>query len=108
VRDAVRRIKSGKAPGPDGVHGKVWALAFKELAGYMRHFFNRCLKEGCFPPEWKRANLVLISKGGKPGDLPSSYRPICLLDEAGKILERIIANRLVRYLSRTAPDLSQD
>lgn len=43
--------------------------------------------------------MVLILKGGKPEDLPSSYRPICLLDEAGKILERTIADRLVRQLS---------
>jgi len=80
----------------------VWALAYKELAGYLRHLYNRCLKEGCFPSEWKMANLVLIPKGGKPGDSPSSYRPICLLDEAGKILERIIANRLVRRLCDTS------
>jgi len=107
MKDAVRRIKSGKAPGPDGVRGKVWTLAFKELGGYMRHLYNRCLREGRFPAEWK-ANLVLIPKGGKPADQPSAYRSICLLDEAGKILERIIANRLVRHLSRTGPDLSRD
>jgi len=108
MKDAVGKIKTGKAPGPDGVHGKVWALAFKEIEGYMRRLYNRCLEEGRFPTEWKRANLVLIPKEGKPGDQSSAYRPICLLDEAGKILERIIANRLVRHLSRTGPDLSRD
>jgi len=108
LRDAVRRIKSRKAPGPDGVHGKVWALASKEIGEYMRHLLSRCLKEGRFPPDWKRAKLVLIPKGGKPEDVPSSYRPICLLDEAGKIMERIIADRLVRQLSRVGPDLSKD
>jgi len=84
VKDAVGRIKSGKAPGPDGIHRKVWALAFKELGAYMRHLFNRCLREGRFPAEWKGANLVLIPKKGTPGDQPSAYRPICLLDAAGK------------------------
>jgi hypothetical protein len=39
--------------------------------------------------------------------LPSAYRPICLLNEAGKLFERIIAARLGRYLSRTGPDLSE-
>jgi len=74
----------------------------------MGYLFTGCLRESCFPLEWKKAKLVLIPKGGKPEDLPSSYRPICLLDEAGKILERIIADRLVRQLSRIGPDLSEE
>jgi len=74
LKDAVRRIKSRKAPGPDGVHGKGWALDSKEIAEYMRHLLSRCLKDGRFPPDWKRAKLVLIPKEGKPGDSPSSYR----------------------------------
>ena len=38
--------------------------------------------------------LVLLPKANKPTDDPSGCRPICLLDMAGKLLERIIANRL--------------
>jgi len=60
------------------------------------------------PPVWKGAKLVLIPKEGKPKENPSSYHPICLLDEADKILEWIIAARLVLHLSREGPDLSQD
>ncbi|KAL6419490.1 hypothetical protein ACFW04_000800 [Cataglyphis niger] len=36
-----------------------------------------------------------------------AYRPICLLDEAGKMLERIIANCLVQYLREVKPDLRE-
>lgn len=79
-------------------------LTYKELAEHMRNLYNGCLKVGCFLPKWK---LVLIPKGGKSGDFHSSYRPICLLDK-GKILERIIADRLVRNLSRIDLDLSED
>ncbi|XP_011134898.2 uncharacterized protein LOC105180509 [Harpegnathos saltator] len=46
--------------------------------------------------EWGTAKLVLLPKEGKTPGTP--YRPICLLDEAGKILKRI-ADRLVQYLS---------
>ena len=44
------------------------------------------------------ARLVLLKKPGKPDLAPSSYRPICLLSEAGKLFEKIICNRLVRFL----------
>ena len=66
-----------------------------------------CLREGSFSRLWKRARLVLLRKEGKPAESPSAYRPICLLDDAGKLLERIIAARIVRYLSRDGPDLSR-
>jgi hypothetical protein len=39
------------------------------------------------PPQWKEAALVLLPKEGKPSGRPSSYRPICLLDETGKLFE---------------------
>lgn len=66
------------------------------------------MREGKFPPAWKEANIVLFPKGGKPRDQPSAYRPICLLDEVGKIFERIICDRLVWHLSREGPNLNED
>ena len=44
------------------------------------------------------ARLVLLKK---PDRAPSSYRPICLLNEAGKLLERIICNRLTQCLDES-------
>ncbi|KMQ83553.1 reverse transcriptase [Lasius niger] len=108
LRDVVRRIKSGKAPGPDGVSGKAWSLAHRELHEELRDVYTICLREGKFPPAWKRANIVLLPKEGKARDQPSAYRSICLLDEAGKIFERIICDRLVWHLSREGPNLNQD
>lgn len=88
--DAAReRLATGKAPGPDGIPPEVARLS----AGRHRHLFrdvaNRLLREGRFPEIWKRASLVLIPKpGGK------SYRPICLLDTMGKLLEHLLLRRL--------------
>lgn len=56
---------------------------------------------------WRRAKLVLLRKEGKPAESPSAYRPICLLDEAGKLFERVIAGRFDRHLSRNGPDLQE-
>ncbi|KMQ84759.1 reverse transcriptase [Lasius niger] len=108
LRDAVRKIKNGKAPGPDGIYGKAWVLAHRGLAKPMRHLYTECFRMGIFSREWKEAHVVLLPKQGKPKDSPSAYRPICLLDEAGKILEKIIANRLVYHLSRDGPNLSEE
>jgi len=101
MRDAVREMKTNKAPGPDGIPGKVWALVMGEVGGSLRYLFSRCLREGVFPFPWKEAKLVL-PKGGRDPTEPSAYRPLCLLDEVGKLMERIVVGRLNEHLRENA------
>lgn len=104
---AIRRLGAkNTAPGPDGVPGKALVLALDVLGPRLGQIFDQCLGLGTFPTGWKTSRLVLLRKEGRPADSPSAYRPICLLDEAGKLFERIIAARLVRHLSAVGPDLS--
>ena len=42
--------------------------------------------------------MVLLRKGNKPLRVASSYRPICLLDTMGKLLEELILQRLQAHL----------
>ena len=42
--------------------------------------------------------MVLIHKGGRNTTNPSNYKPITLLENIGKILERIINERVQRHL----------
>ncbi|XP_071578221.1 uncharacterized protein [Temnothorax nylanderi] len=97
---AIKRVRQRKAPGPDGIPGRAWVLVAGGLADRLQRIYTACLKAGRFPKGWKRASLVLLPKVGKPADSQSAYCPICLLDEVGKIFERIIAERLVQQLSR--------
>ena len=46
-----------------------------------------------FPRVWKKQRLVLIPKGNNTQDTPG-YRPLCMIDMAGKLLERITYKRL--------------
>jgi hypothetical protein len=104
---AVIKLKScKKAPGPDGVPGKVAALATKQLGARLRDIFNDCLKEGYFPQCWKEGRLCLLRKEGRPADSPTGYRPIVLLDEVSKMLERILTWRLVKHLEDIGPNIS--
>ena len=82
-----------KAPGPDGIPNIALKKTIKIAPEMFLHMYNRCLKEGYFPAKWKLQRLVL-SKGKKPPDEPSAYRPLCMLDSAGKILKRIMYTRI--------------
>lgn len=91
------RIKENKAPGPDGFPNKVIKAVLKSKPEVLAKLMQACLGEGIFPRSWKRQKLVLLPKPGKQQGDPSAYRPICLLDSLGKILETIIRNRMLAY-----------
>lgn len=99
LRRAVKRLTPGKAAGPSGIPNEVLrALANAQPQAVLRTY-NDCLHALIFPPRWKRARLVLLRKGpDKPPDVPSSYRPICMLDTPGKLLERLLLQRLEEHL----------
>jgi hypothetical protein len=73
------------------------------MATRLRHLFTRCLKEGVYFRTWRKATLALLRKKGRRLDSPSAYRPICLLDEVGKLFERVIAARLEARISERTP-----
>ncbi|KAJ8732627.1 hypothetical protein PYW07_015226 [Mythimna separata] len=107
MRAVVRRLSvKNTASGPDGVPGRVWVLAMEALGSRLRGLFSACMERGQFRLRWKNGKLVLIAKPGRPVDSPSAYRPIVLLDEVGKLFERVITDRLVGHLARVGPDLA--
>lgn len=100
LKCAVERVASRKGPGPDGVPSEVVKLACVVGADQVLACFNEQLSVGTFPTAWKRANLVLLLKPGKPPELPGSYRPLCLLDAVGKLYEQLLRCRLEQELER--------
>lgn len=104
---ACSRIGDSKASGPDGIPNVALKAAIRCRPDVFLRTYNACLAEGTFPRQWKRQKLVLLPKGNKPPDDPSSYRPICLLDSVGKVLERIIYNRAENF-TEGAQGLSPD
>ena len=57
--------------------------------------FNAVLRTQKFPPIWKLARVISVLKPGKDPALPSSYRPISLLDTIGKLFEKILLARIL-------------
>lgn len=109
LRAGVLRLQAkNTAPGPDGIPGRALALSMRALWPRFAGLFSACLERGQFPRRWKAGKLVLLKKNGRPADSPSAYRPIVLLDESSKLLERIIADRLIRHLTGVGPDLADN
>jgi len=99
---ACKRLPAGKATGLDGIPNEVLKLVSLWKPQVLLDAYNVCLKQRSFPDRWKTARLVLLHKGpSKPLDDPASFRPLCMLDSAGKLLEHLILGRLNDHLDRT-------
>lgn len=59
----------------------------QERCGYIYgNLLNNCMKEACFPNNWKIAELIFILKDkNKDKSKLGSYRPIALLPTIGKV-----------------------
>lgn len=101
IKSVATSIPNGKAPGPDGVPNEVLRLAAVTHPEFFATLYNRCLRSGHFPTQWKKARLVLLPKPGKPLDDPSAYRPLCMLDSVGKLFEKLIVHRLRMHMGET-------
>lgn len=104
---AANKLPSGKACCPDGIPNEMLSIAARVRPQTFLHVFNNCIRQSTFLMAWKEARLVLLHKdSGKPYEVPSSYRPLSMLNTAGKTLERLTLARLNRYLETAADPLS--
>lgn len=95
-----RKKNSNTAPGVDRIRMSALRNLSEREHAVFAHCFTRCLEEGCFPNEWKKALLVLIPKEWPLNPEHPKVRPICLLNETGKIFEMIIADRMTTWLDK--------
>ena len=96
---AIKSLRNKRAPGPDGLPAELLKAIGGSHPRLLLDMYNSCLKAGIFPARWKTARLVLISKGKGPADSPTAYRPLCMLDTAGKLLEKLLKPRLQAAIS---------
>ena len=68
-----------------------------EIFVILKHIFNISLAKGVFPDELKIARVTPIFKKGS-NTLVTNYRPISVLPCFSKLLERIMYNRLYKFL----------
>ncbi|GBN25949.1 hypothetical protein AVEN_273349-1 [Araneus ventricosus] len=63
--------------------------------------FNKCLSLGLFPMSFKTGVILFFYKEGKDQNDTKSYRPISLLPSMGKLLEKLMTQRLTYFLKKT-------
>jgi hypothetical protein len=94
VATALKNTANSSAPGISGINHKILKWAFNANPARFTTLFDACLRLGHHP--WRSAKVVVIPKPNKPDyTLPKAYRPISLLECTAKLLEKIVARRLL-------------
>ncbi|KAF8662009.1 hypothetical protein AX14_007127, partial [Amanita brunnescens Koide BX004] len=71
------------------------AFSLPETDAAVAALFNKVCSTGIWPSHFKDSISVIIPKPNKPDySIPKAYRPIALLNTLGKLLTKVLANRL--------------
>ena len=73
----ITSLDTSKSTGADSVSAKILKSTAPFIAKSLTKLFNKFLRSGKFPSDWKVARVVPILKGGDP-ESPANYRPISI------------------------------
>src|SRR5690606_22902469 len=90
---AIKRLNLQSAPGHDHVPNTVISKIHSTRPEILEDLFNASIKQSHYPRHWKHAVCILIPKPGRDPSTIKAYRPISLLSNIGKLLERILYHK---------------
>ena len=96
ILSIIKNPNASKAHGWDKISIRMIKLCDKTIAILLKMIFRSMLKEGVFPDDWKKSNVVPIHKRDSE-NLIKNYRPISLLPIFSKVFERLIFNSWFNY-----------
>ena len=97
--NAIKRLKPGKAPGPDGIPNEVLKRANHRTLPIYTQEMNKVMAAEEIPEQSTEGNLKRLHKGkGKKGKC-SHERGITLASNIGKTFERLINNRIIEEVN---------
>ena len=99
VLRAIRQTSSGKAPGIDGITAEMFKSAGPVALAAFHTLLTNIWEEEELPKDFRDATVVSLFKNKGSKNDCNNYRGISLLCIAGKILARILLNRLVENIS---------
>ena len=94
----INEARSNKAAGEDDIPYELIKNLGPKAKELLLHLYNRCWDGEGIPPKWRTAIIKPLLKDGKDPKQTASYRPISLTSCLGKLLEKIIGDRLVHVL----------
>ena len=97
VVNIIKSCKPKHSKDCDDINMYVLSKVTDQIVKPLVHIFNLSFSSGIFPSEMKTAKVIPVFKSGNRSDF-SNYRPISLLSQFSKILEKLFNLRLEQFL----------
>ena len=99
IEAAIRKLKTGKATGTDGVPSEALKAGGQTIVTILKKVIDGVWTTGVWPDEWTVSELLPLPKTPGAQDC-TKYRTISLISHSSKILLEIIRQRLQYYLTQ--------
>ena len=91
-------MNNGKASGPNSIPTVVLKHLNSEISVVLANLFNLSFSTGVFPNILKTSPVLPLFKKGSKLDC-GNYRPISLLSNISKLLEKLMYSRIYSFLN---------
>ena len=98
VKEAVDRLRGGKAPGVCNISAELLKAGGEAMIRGLHAVLTAVWQTGTVPPDWKRGLVVPIWKGKGDRQDCNNYRGITLLSVPGKVLAHLLLMRIRSHL----------
>ena len=99
---AIKLLSTGQSPGSAAIPAAIYEAGSTPVAKKMTELFHIMWRKEAIPQEFKDVSIIhLFKRKGNP-QLYDNHRGISLLSIAGKVLARVLLNRLNEHLEQSA------
>lgn len=95
----INALETKKAAGIDNIHASTIKNCAETIVPLLTSIINDCISDGIYPDALKIARVVPIFKTGSK-KIIGNYRPISILPIFNNVFERVIYNRLEKFIEK--------
>ena len=100
TKTAIELLSSGRAPGTDSIPAEIYKFGGAKLVEKLTELFGEMWRQKKVPQDFKDAAIIHLYKRKGNRQACDNHRGISLLCIAGKVLARILLNRLTAHLDQ--------
>ena len=93
ILNELNSLDTSKSTQSDDIPFKIIRDNADIFANFILQSFNKCIIDGKFPDQLKKADVSPVFKKGNHND-KTNYRPVSILPSLSKIYERFIYNQI--------------
>ena len=99
IAKAIAQVKANKSPGVDCISNSMITNYTSSILSCFSKLFNACLNYGIYHEKWAEGYIMPLHKGNDMYD-PGNYRGLTITSAIGKLFNRVLNERLVKFLEK--------